>query len=90
MPSQVSSLAAGITSGNMSQIQSALFTNQTNAKAELDSYLSIFNPATYTAPSASIRPAVLPSKPIARAYVPAAVSQPHVSSTAKKPVQVYS
>jgi hypothetical protein len=98
---QISSLAAGIKSGNMSQIQAALFTNQAAAKAELDSYLSIFNPATYSAPSASIRPAISTNvvasptspqtinKPTAKAYIPAAINESQVSSV-RKPVQVYS
>lgn len=45
---QIASLAAGIASGNTSQILSSLFTSPNSALQQLSTYTGIINPKTYT------------------------------------------
>ncbi len=88
LPAQISNLAAGIQSGNTSQIVSSIYSGPTAAQSELNTYLGMFNPATY---SASIRPAVKPNvvKPI-NAYTPAVSVNRQVSATPNNVLRMYS
>lgn len=90
LPAQISNLAAGIKSGNMSTIISSLYTGPTAAQNELSTYLGMFNPATYKA-SVSV-PSVKPAnvvKPI-NAYTPSVSVNKQMPATSDNALKMYS